>query len=244
MDKEKVLEELGFSRNEAKIYLALLDLGSATATKISDKSRIHRTTVYDCLERLVKKGLASYIMKEDKKCFKAANPENLFGIIREKEELLKSVIPELKLSKRLAPEKLKASVYEGVNGIKAITEDVLATMKEGERVITFGNPKDTHIKMKSFVNIYHKRRIAKKVTQIHIYNEDAKERIAHLKKLPYTDAGFLPKKYDSPAATTIYNNKVAFFIWSEKPFGILVESEKMASAYRKYAELLWEMAEK
>lgn len=244
MDKEKVLEELGFSRNEAKVYLALLELGSATATKISDKSKIHRTTVYDCLERLVKKGFASYIIKEDKKCFKATNPENLFGIIREKEELLKSIIPELRLSKRLAPEEVKASIYEGMSGIKAITEDILATLKEGEKVITFGNPKDTNIKLKSFVEIYHKRRIAKKITQIHIYNEDANERIAHLKKLPYTEAGFLPKKYDSPAATTVYDNKVAFFIWSEKPFAILIESEKMASAYRRYAELLWEMAEK
>ena len=55
--KEEVLLELGFNRNEAKVYLALLELGSGTAGDISKISEVHRTNVYDTLKSLLKKDI-------------------------------------------------------------------------------------------------------------------------------------------------------------------------------------------
>jgi sugar-specific transcriptional regulator TrmB len=240
----KALEEIGLSKNEALVYLTLLDTGSATATKIAELSKVHRTNVYDSLERLVKKGLACYITKGETKYFNAADPESLSGMLKQKEEDFRAILPQLKLSKELAPSKDSAAVFEGIAGIRAITEDILNTVPKGGRVLTFGNPKNTPQLMKSFIDFYHKRRIEKKITQIHIYNENAPERMAYLRSLPYTDAGYLPKEYDSPAATTVYGNKVAFYIWSEPPVGIVIESERMAESYRNYFELLWKIAVK
>ena len=51
MEIEK-LQKIGLNLNEAKIYLALLELGEAQAGKISKESQINRTTTYDGLERL------------------------------------------------------------------------------------------------------------------------------------------------------------------------------------------------
>jgi HTH-type transcriptional regulator, sugar sensing transcriptional regulator len=239
-----VLEEIGLSKNEASIYLALLDLGSATATKIAERSKLHRTNVYDSLERLVKKGLVSYISKGETKYFTAAEPENFVGLLKQKEQNLADILPQLKLSRKLAEKKDSAHVYEGMAGIRAITEDILATIPEKGEVLTFGNPKNVSDLMKSFIDLYHKRRMEKKITQIHIYNENSKDRIKLLNAMPYTKAGYLPKEYDSPSSTTIYGNKVAFFIWSEPPLGIVIESERMAESYRKYFQLLWRLSEK
>ena len=71
MKLPQLLTSLGLSKNEAKVYLALLDLGSATAGKIAEKSKVHRTNVYDALERLIEKGVVTYIFKKDIKnyCF-------------------------------------------------------------------------------------------------------------------------------------------------------------------------------
>jgi len=243
-ERIKVLEELGLSRNEAIVYLTLLDLGSSTATKIADKSKFHRTTVYDALDRLTKKGLVNHIQKKETKYFEACDPENLMAILKQKEDLLTEIIPQLKLSKRLAESKDNAHIYEGIQGIRAIVFDIVDSLKEGDQVVAFGIPKDTHVKMRGFVDLYHKRRIEKKIKMIHLYNENARERIAHLKSLPYTDAGYLPKEYDSPASTTVYDNKVAFYIWSDPPLGILIESKRMADSYKRYFKLLWSLAEK
>jgi sugar-specific transcriptional regulator TrmB len=244
MDEKLVraLEDIGLSKNEALVYLTLLDTGSATATRIAELSRVHRTNVYDSLERLVKKGLVCYITKGETRYFNAADPESLSGMLKQKEEDFRAILPQLKLSRELAPSKDSASLFEGVAGIRAITEDILNCVPDGAEVLTFGNPRNTSQLMKGFIEFYHKRRIERKITQRHIYNENAKDRIGVLNSMPFTKAAYLPKEYDSPAATTVYGSKVAFFIWSEPPLGILIESERMAESYRNYFELLWKLA--
>ncbi|MEM2121968.1 MAG: helix-turn-helix domain-containing protein [Candidatus Woesearchaeota archaeon] len=236
-----VLEGLGFSKNEVKVYISLLEIGSGTAGMIADKSKIHRTNVYEALNRLIKKGVVSYIIKNDVKYFEANDPNSLMQLMREKEEKLNQIIPELSIKKRLSQKKDVAHLMEGIQGVKAVTEDILKCVENNGFVLTFGCPKDISKRMKSFIDSYHRRRIAKKITQIHIYNENAKERIAYLNKLPYTKADYLPKEYNSPATTTIYDNKVSFWIWDEVPLVILIESKKMADAYRKYFWLLWSL---
>ena len=86
---EKVLEEIGLSKNEAKVYLSLVYLGCTTAGKIAKHSKVPRPNVYDALERLQEKGLVSYVMKDDKKHFEASDPNALMNILKEKESKLK-----------------------------------------------------------------------------------------------------------------------------------------------------------
>ena len=92
-----ILQELGLSITESKVYLALLDLGSGLAGEITKKSQINRTNVYDALERLIEKGLVSYVVSANRKIFEPVNPERLKEILEEKEENLKKILPELQL---------------------------------------------------------------------------------------------------------------------------------------------------
>ena len=57
MEIKEMLKETGLTDSEARIYLALLELGPSLAGKISRKTGIHRRNVYDITERLIKKGL-------------------------------------------------------------------------------------------------------------------------------------------------------------------------------------------
>lgn len=61
MNIEKALGDVGLSKNEVKVYVALSKIGQATANKIVGNSKVHRTNVYDTLDRLVEKGLVSYL---------------------------------------------------------------------------------------------------------------------------------------------------------------------------------------
>ena len=92
--------------------------------------------------------------------------------------------------------------------------------------------------MRAFIKQYHKIRISLKLHQKHIYDEDAPRRIDYLNKLQYTEVAYLPKSVNSPATTTIYGKKVAFYIWSDPILSILIESPRMAEMYRKYFYLL------
>ena len=69
--REEILEEFGLTKNEVKIYLTLLKMGRALAGEITEKSGIHRRNVYDSIERLMKKGLVSFIIQNNRKYFRA-----------------------------------------------------------------------------------------------------------------------------------------------------------------------------
>ena len=91
----EVLEQLGLTEAESKVYLALLELGSSQAGKITSKTGIHRRTVYDSIERLIEKGLVSFISQNNIKFFESVDPQQLLEILKEKQDNLKQILPQL-----------------------------------------------------------------------------------------------------------------------------------------------------
>ena len=53
------LTSLGLQDNEARVYLALLELGRGNVTEVSKAAGLNRTSGYDILERLGTLGLVS-----------------------------------------------------------------------------------------------------------------------------------------------------------------------------------------
>ena len=67
------LKKLGLPENEAKVYIELLKRGPISVNNLSKKISFDRTLVYQILNNLVEKGLANYIIKENKKYFSGSN---------------------------------------------------------------------------------------------------------------------------------------------------------------------------
>jgi sugar-specific transcriptional regulator TrmB len=63
MNVEEELVKLNWNQNDAKIFVALVELGVSTPQILSKNTGIDRTRVYDSLKRLIKKG---YVAKEQK----------------------------------------------------------------------------------------------------------------------------------------------------------------------------------
>lgn len=239
---ESVLVDMGLSKNEAKIYLTMLDIGSATASEIAKKSNVQRTNVYDALDRMLKKGMASFITHEQTKYFSACDPEIILHLQNERQERFKQILPVLKIKDSTCKNRFQASVLEGIKGIRSILDDIIITCNQKDTFYCWGLPKDTAEKMKGFVGSFHRQRIQKRITQYHLYNTDAKERIQYLRTLDYTFADHLDKEYDTPASTIVYADKVALFLWEDEISSVLIQNNSMAKAYRKYFSILWKLA--
>ena len=78
----------------------------------------------------------------------------------------------------------------------------------------------------------------------HIYNSTAYERIAVLKKMPYTKIRILPALYDSEVATNVCGDEVMFVLFKPPLKVMLIKDKDMAQAYKKYFEILWKDAKK
>src|SRR3989338_2859882 len=96
MNLQETLQKVGLSEKEAKIYLALLELGQATVLELAKKSGIKRPTVYVVIEEMREKGYVAKAMRERRVCFTAKSPDLILQALGEKQDLLKGVVGELK----------------------------------------------------------------------------------------------------------------------------------------------------
>lgn len=101
MIKEK-FQELGLNSTEAQVYLALAELGKASAQVLSRKATLARTTVYSALDNLVKKGLVSLDAQSSTRFFVANEPGSLLKMLEaernaigKKEKVAKLLMEEI-----------------------------------------------------------------------------------------------------------------------------------------------------
>ena len=234
---EKVLEQLGLTRIEAKIYLTLLDLGPSLAGQISRKSGVHRRNVYDATERLIEKGLIGYIRQNNRRYFEATDPTRLLEILKEKEEKVDEIFPVLKARYDSVKEKQETVFYKGRAGLKTIFEDQLNIGKE--ILILGASPLATEI-LRFYFKWFDKRRAKKRVWVRIIFDESVRKNVD---EIPLSKIRYLPKKYGSPTAINIYGDKTAIILWSEEnPIAIVIKNKEISEGYRKYFELMWKIA--
>ena len=234
--KTKILEELGLSKNEAIVYLSLLEMGTGTVGEIAEATKLHRTNVSDALKRLLEKGIVSYINKDDKKVFEAGDPKKLISYLREKEMKIKRILPELELCKRMAKSKNSATIYEGVQAFQKILDGFLI---HNDPILVYGIPREAPTMMKTFIPHFHKKRIAQKIVMKHIYNHNAQDRIKFLNSMPYTEARYLHSQYDSKVSTNICGDEVVLCLWVEPVFVVQIKNQHIADAYKNFFELLY-----
>lgn len=249
---QEILEKVGLTKNEAKVYLVLLDLDISSTKAIIEKTGLHRQLVYDALNRLIEKGLVSFVIKSNKKYFKAVDPKEFLDFFNKKQEEIKKkrkeferILPELIKKRGEQIEKQETTVYLGNKGIKSLLNDMLNQKQE---ILTIGA---SEIKAEAFqyhlkfnLPLFHKIREKKKIRYKIVLSEDLKQRAKMLNKFKHTEAKILSKEFTSNSSTNIYGNKVSIIMWSSQPFGILIKSKEIADAQKKHFELLWKLAKK
>jgi len=236
---EDFLLDMGFRRNEAKVYINLLKNGLSTVSEISSSTSIHRTNIYDCLERLIERGLVNYIYKDGKKIYQTSNPNKFKDLLKEKEEKFSKILPKMLELRSSNLDKELAQIHRGVKAVKMILNNFL---KKKQTILVYGIPKKALSLMEDFIGLYHKRRIKRKINMKHIYDEDATKRIRQLNKMPYTSAKYIQKLKDSPVSTNICGDEIVFILWSQTPYIIQIKNKEIANSYRNYFNLLWRIA--
>jgi sugar-specific transcriptional regulator TrmB len=242
MEKEKVLVDAGLAGNEAKVYLALLELGSATAGSITKASGVNRTNVYDALQRLSEKGLVGFVKKAERRYFEAASPYRLVGYLEEKENEIQKVkqnleeaAPQLEGLRNLSRQPQEATIYQGAKGIKSVAEDVI---RAGHELMVFGAEGSFMKLFGHYARNWHARRSKGRIRMKIIYSEKLRGDKSK-EKLPLSDVRFSQNPHETPATTWIYGDKVAIIVWSAQPVATLIRSREVSESYVQFFSELW-----
>ncbi len=235
MDKSKLIEA-GLGKSETDIYLALLRLGKTTVTRLTQETGIHRTYIYDVLEKLKEKGLISQITEENKQYFRATDPERIKEYLLEKVSIVDNLIPELNKMKNQSKDETNVEVYKGKEGMKTILNDLI---KERKNYYAFGALKE----FESILPIFSEQ-FVKKVDKLKIQEKVILEEGIEIIEAKKHEYKYLPKEYLFLNGIMIYSDRVAFFIWKEPYIQILIKNKDMAKSYITQFNLLWKLAKK
>ncbi|MBX7142937.1 MAG: hypothetical protein K1X79_00650 [Oligoflexia bacterium] len=80
---------LGLTENEARVYLALVELGMAGAALLTRRCGLPRTTVYSVLDALMRMGLVATEHSKGRTMFCANGPEALVDMVQREQEQLR-----------------------------------------------------------------------------------------------------------------------------------------------------------
>lgn len=238
MQIEKTLENIGFSPNEIKVYLTLNDNGSTKAGKISKLAKIDRSSCYNSIKSLQEKGLVSYVLIGNVKWFQGTGPKRLLEYVKEQEEDIKTILPELDLRHKTAKVEGQVRLFKGIKGVKSIFMDIIRT---GQDNYVFGSEGQFANRMPEFALQFNRLKKEKGIKTNMIIREERIKNDKSLYKLETksTMHKFIPKAYESPAVTNIYGNKIAIVIWTDEPEGIIIENSAAAKAYKSYFDFMW-----
>ena len=247
MDNQDLIK-LGLSKTEAVLYLKLLQIGASDVQSLINETGFYKSNIYDALERLCEKGIVSKIIEGNKRVYQLQNPESLVEFvekkkseIEEQEQIAKQLAKSVALAKKHTHSPETAMVFRGVAGVKQIYSEIINSKLD---YLVFGSPKESEVIIPDFYwqNLHLKQK-EYKIRAKMIFHKSLRD---WKKIIPeeIIDLRFFGEKFEPLTETTIYGNKVAFVVWTEKPIVTIINNEHVSNSYRQVFNLLWKLAKK
>ncbi len=239
------LERLGLNRNEAKVYLGLLTLGQATAAELVKHVGTHRNIVYDNLEKLIEKGLVSYISEGPKRTFIAEDPQTILDFLQSKrvaidkeEKMAQELIPDISKLLRSTKSKQEAYLFRGVKGVKK----VLGMVLESDEYYCIGiTNASVDLLGATYWKNFNLKVDARKIKEHLLVNPDFRN-IINIRSTALRKQRVLPPQMSQMTEILVFSGKAAMFVYSEVPIVVLIDDPHIAEAFRKQFSVLWAFA--
>jgi sugar-specific transcriptional regulator TrmB len=233
------LEKLGFEEKEAKLYLALLELGEAGIGDISRKSGLKRTTVYHILDALKLRGLISQSQKGKKVLYLAEDPRSIGQDLKEKEALFQKTLPELLSIANMFEKKPAIRYFEGLSGIKEVYMDELKA--ENSELLCWWAESYAIFGDEFLIEYYMPERLKRKIWTRAIVPDSAfakehqKEDAKYLRQIRLAQ---LEPTFAELEISLYAKSKVSIKSFQEK-FALIIESKALFNTLKNIFELQW-----
>jgi sugar-specific transcriptional regulator TrmB len=244
----EVLNKIGLTNSEAKVYLALLKLKKPSSkTSIIYESKISSSKVYEILNKLKDKGLVSTITNEGISNFIAASPSKLKDYLEKKKELISleekevsNILPNLEEMYKSLKENTTAEIFIGWKGMETAYSTILNSMTKGQKAYILGASEgEDKEKTKEFFLKYASLSKLKGIKVKILFNENAKGYVSKTEKelrIKFNKR-FISKS--TPVEIAFSENITALIILKAEPIILLIKDKDTAEGFKFYFEELW-----
>lgn len=244
---EEILEKIGLTNQESRVYLTLLELQEAQTGALCAKTSIASSNIYKILESLIKKGLVSYRVQNSIKIFMPSPPETLNEIFIEKRKeiereriAIKELIPKLK---RQQPEKEAYSnykYYEGMIGIKSMWHEINEKMNSDHIIKIYTARAESYERLVGFYDLHHNLRKQKKVKELMIFPKEG-IKLAKRRTDKLTEIRFM--NLNNGAEWGVFDDFFFIqYITGKVPRAFLIKDLVFAKTHEQVFDQLWEIA--
>ena len=247
MSAINILKNLGLTDNEAKVYLAMLELGPSAVLDIAAKAGINRPTTYFQIEALKKMGLVSSQTKGVKQLYVAESPDQLEFILNREGKILEqkksdliNLLPELKTMYSLAGDKPQVRFFEGLDGLIKMQDEFLKA--KPVEILAITSADDVFRVFPKQLENYTPERVKRKIHSRVIYTsskgdflKEGNERL--LRQTKFVD----PKDLPFNADITIFGNAVAIAALKGKLSGTIIEHREISESFKGLFEFAWRL---
>ena len=242
MEIVDILKQIGLNSKESEVYLALLELGTATVHPIANKAGIKRPTTYLILEDLQRKGLVTLVPREKKAMYTAESPEKLLVDLSKKQELVKRFMPNMLALYNAKKDKPQVLLFEGKEGIRQVYDKIFTSPD----VQFFSTIRDAFAVFPDMIK-WLKDRIETKQTkfrEILTQTPDDLHYLTMLDQSEFYQSRLAPKS--SPeflSDSAIFGDNVAFFNFQPQLLAVQITSKQVSQSLKVLYDLAWTAAE-
>lgn len=236
MDTE-IFEEIGFSKSESIVYLALLKIGQTKAGKIIKATGLQSSVVHNALNTLEEKGFVTHFLEGKIKRYSALNPKLINRYLETKKKEFESILPQLEKLKKKPYEIVSSEIYYGYNGLMVATLKIIEESREKVWKYFVG---EGQLYSKKSLEFFHKTDLIKKEKGLKVKGIAEFSGKSMLKE--YKDSEIRYTNMKIPPAMNIFGNYVLIFYLSEKPIAVLIHSKQIAEQYHRLWDSLWKIA--
>jgi len=247
---EELLQNIGLTEGEIKVYFALVKLGLIKTGTLSKEAEVSSSKVYKILDRLEKKGLAGHVVIGKVKHFKAMPLQRILAYLEDKEkdlekrkEEFKKIIPKIEESLEKPSEKSEAVLYEGFKACTNFFKNIIDELKKGEIYYVIGAGYGTTPGLREFFYNHHTRRAKKGIKLKMLANRDTKNNLESTTKKK-AEIKYLPSYLITNMEIVFYKSKVFIVLWTRKPVGFLLESNEAVESFKGYFNAFWKLGKK
>lgn len=238
---EKGLKDLGLTEKEVIIFLNLLKLGPSTTNKIAHLSQKPRSSTYDLLSSLMKKGFLNSFIKNKKTYYQAIEPKQILQQEEGKIYNLKKLIPRLEEIQNKEKDSNIVENYEGLKGVASMLGEVY----NNKEILAYGSGKITAKYMDYLPKQLAVKRAEERIKMRLIMEKSIYStfRVDEKKLAKVTELRIINEMKDYPAMVFITEKSVAIVMMGgEELKGILMKNKGLIKTQRAIFEYLWKRA--
>lgn len=229
------LAEIGLDTKTETIYRSLLSLGDAPVSRIARVAGIPRTSAYHTLKNLAKSGLVSEYSASGVQRFVAEHPQKLRDLFERQMIIAERLIPDLEAEIRKNRSGTSVRLFEGIDGVRALTEEALKT--KSKIVYSIGSSRDLLALLGGKYGFGARRRkqgIRAKVLRF-AHDVNPKNTNSEEKRI-------LPDSFSFPGFVLIFDSRVAVIPFQKPAVGVLIENTLIADMWRSIFDMLWHIS--